>query len=434
MAGIAAAPVIIAAAHLFYGAAVMLPALVMSACLFVVLIAALACEPARRDLDRLSPAWLLTGLFGAVLGVAMLTLTPWVPGGGHAIWAWSGGRAAPTLNRSATTLEILKLAGLAAPFLIGCVFGARTDNARRLYACILASGAIYAVVSLIRFTGQDAGTLSGQRLAGGFDSPNIAGTLFGLLTVLALAWGLDAWHETRGRRALNRSAALAPAAALSLLFLACLLLTASRGGMGATGLALAVFAGWAAYDRRQARGPLVVAGVLMTGAAAVIHAQGNTLFLDRLGGLGAEHASRADLLAPHWRAFHDAPLFGVGLGAFPEQNNLIMTPENAEALSATVVLHNVYAQWLVEAGVIGAAPMLALVAVILGATARRGLGRGRNRILIAGLLAASLVVLLHAAVDAPLNTPSLCALWSLLLGLGFAMSQVRRQGDQPGPS
>jgi O-antigen ligase len=424
---IGAAPAMIFIGHQFFGAALNIFAFVLLSALSVILVLVLLSGQARRRLDRLSPAWLVIGLFAATLAVALMSLTSWAPGGAHPIWSWSGGNPASTINRSATALEIIKLLGLAAPFLIGCIFGAWTESARRLYGLILAIGAVYAIVSLVMFLAR-IGPLASSRLNGGFESANIAGTLFGVLAVMAAAWSLRAWTRMDRLGLADRVTAMAPQIALGLLFLACLLLTASRAAIGATGLALALFAGWAAFNNRQARWPIMALGLTVIAVAIAVFLQGNTLFIDRFEGLAGD-TSRIDLLAPHWQAFLDAPLSGYGLGSFAQVNDQIATSQTAAALSSTVILHNVYVQWLEEAGLVGAIPMFLLIVVVLGVTAWRTFRRPRNQSLLTGLLCASLIVLLHAGVDVSLNTLSFCAFWSLLLGLGFGLSQASSRAD-----
>jgi hypothetical protein len=73
--------------------------------------------------------------------------------------------------------------------------------------------------------------------------------------------------------------------------------------------------------------------------------------------------------------------------------------------------------------------MFLLIVVVLGVTAWRTFRRPRNQSLLTGLLCASLIVLLHAGVDVSLNTLSFCAFWSLLLGLGFGLSQASSRAD-----
>lgn len=417
------APALILIAHFFFGAALDLPALTMFAVLSLVLAVALAAPTARADLARMTPFLGLALPFLAVIGVAGLTLTPLAPGGPHPIWEWAGLPPASTLNRSATIIEIIKLLGLAAVFVLGCLLGARTDRARASLIAVLALGAVYATVSLALFLARLQPT-SLDRLTGGFYSANIAATQFGVLLVLATAWLVRQWTRTARLAMTVRIGELAPAAALMLLFAVCLLLTASRAGIGATILALALFLGWSALNNRRARWSLIAGGSLLILCVIVLIVQGNSLFVDRFGGLSAGDATRATVAEAHWRAFLDSPLLGYGLGSYPQVNNQIMTAANAQALSASVIQHNAYLQWLEEAGVLGALPMFGLIAAILAATVWRAWRRQRNRVLVVGLLAASVVVLLHAAVDVSLNTPSFEAFWALLLGIGFALAQA----------
>lgn len=417
-----AVPAVIFAAHFFYGAVLDLPALILFTLLSAVAIVGAASGSSRQDLGRLTPVWPLLVPFALVLTIAAWSLTPAVPGGPHPIWAWAGLPPASTLNRSATIVEMIKLMGLAAVFILGCLLGARADRARASLGLILAIGGVYALASLVLFLGR-AQILSDGRLGGGFDLANVAGTQFGVLLVLAAAWATRQWSR-QGRVGLTtRLVDMAPVIALILLFSTCLLLTASRAAISATVVALVLFIGWTALDNRSGRWPLMLVGGSLITVALVLMLQGNALFADRFGTSGVHDESRRILAAAHWAAFLDSPLLGYGLGSFAQVNNQILTTSNAEVLSTTTVLHNVYLQWLEEAGIIGAAPMFTLIAVVLGVTAWRAIRRPRNRTLVAGLLAGSVLVLLHAAFDVSLNTPSFQAFWSLMLGLGFALSQ-----------
>lgn len=417
-------PALILIAHFFFGATLDLPALTMFAVLSLVLAVALAAPTAREDLARMTPFWGLTLPFVAVLAVAGLSLTPLVPGGPHPMWEWAGLPPASTLNRSATILEVIKLLGLAAVFVLGCLLGARSRRARSALLVLLALGAIYAAISLVMFLAR-LQPVGGARLTGGFYSANIAATQLGVLLVLTTAWLVRQWSRTGSMPTSTRIGELAPALALILLFTACLLLTASRAGIAATAIALALFLGWAALDDRRSRWPLIAGGGFVILCVLVLIIQGNGLFADRYGDLPDGDTTRTLVAQAHWRAFLDSPLMGYGLGSYSQVNNQIMTTSNAQALSASVIQHNAYLQWLEEAGLIGAIPMFGLIATILGVTAWRAWGRTRNRVLVVGLLAASVLVLLHATVDVSLNTPSFEAFWALLLGFGFALSQAR---------
>ncbi|MFC5345626.1 O-antigen ligase family protein [Brevundimonas staleyi] len=418
------APAVIFSAHFLFGAWLDLPALWMFALLSAVLFVGLLNPASQRDLAHLRPWAALLILFAAVVLVAALSLTTLLPGDPNPLWAWAGLPASSTLNRSATTIEIIKLLGLGAVFVLGCLSGARRDRARAVFGLLLALGAAYALISLVLFLSRSQIVVDPGRLSGGFYSANIAGTQFGVLVILAATWAVRQWGRLSGAAVTEKITAVSPALALILLFTVCLLLTASRAAMVATALALTLFLGWASIDNRKKQWSLMILGGVVIAVAIALFIQGNSLFADRFSSVGSAADERGLVLATHWQAFLDAPLFGYGLGSYAQVNDQMLTSQNYQAMSFTVVLHNAYVQWLEEAGLVGAAPMFALVALILGVTFWGSIQRPRNRTLVVGLLAASLVVLLHAAVDVSLNTPSFAAFWTLILGFGFALSQA----------
>lgn len=417
-------PAVIYGAHLFSGAVLDVPALILFSVLSALLLGALARSSSRQELGRLSPTVPLLLLFGLVIAAAIFSLTPGTPGGAHPIWAWAGFPPASSLNLSATILEIVKLFGLAAIFILGAMLGATADRARAALWLILCLGGVYGFACLVAFLGDQAFMRQGPRFAAGFRSANVAGTQFGVLAVLAVAWAIRQWRQTRSTGVPGRIVELSPVLALMVLFVVCLLLTASRAALSSTGLALAILVGWEAIDNRRSRWPLALAGCGLLLLAAVFLFQGNSLFLDRFETLELQQGTRAAVFEAHWRAFLASPLFGYGLGSFPQVNNMIMTAPNAGALSESVILHNAYLQWLLEAGLVGAVPLFLLIAGVLALTLWRAVRRPRNRTLVVGLLAASALVLVHATVDVSLNTPSFEAFWTLLLGMGFALSQA----------
>ena len=74
--------------------------------------------PLRKGLAALDGLDLAALLFALVLAMALLSLSPFSPGGSHPIWAWAGVTpGSGTINRSATLLEIVKLLGLACAFI-----------------------------------------------------------------------------------------------------------------------------------------------------------------------------------------------------------------------------------------------------------------------------------------------------------------------------
>jgi O-antigen ligase len=421
VASLAAVPALLTAAHLLFGANQPAAAAWLTAALGAALLIALA-TPLGRSLDALGGAAVPAVLFGLVIAAALWSLTPWGPGGAQPAWNWAG--IAPgslTIDRSATQLEIIKLLGLACAFGLGALQGVRRDRAQATIEAIVWIGGVHAAISLITFL-SGVQVAAGGRLTGGFLSANSGGTVFGILTVLGLALFLRAWSRTEGLGATRRMTASSASIACLLLTAVCLILTASRMALVATLFASGGLLLWTLATRKRDRGAIAVGGGLLIAVAGVLLAGGNDLLWSRLAATESGMDVRGQLFAVHWSAFTASPVFGWGLGSFDAVNLQRMTAETAPQLWSMRATHNVYLQWLEEAGLVGAAPMFLLIGwILVGATLRSGGGRGQT--LMIGLICASGVVLIHGLTDFALQVPSIAAFWSFLLGLQYGFGR-----------
>jgi O-antigen ligase len=423
LAALGAAPALLFAGHLTFGANHPVAALWFTVLLAISLGVALAFPGVRRGLHEISPLTPPAVLFGLTVAIALWSLTAWAPGGAHPIWAWAGAPTGSiTVNRPATLFEIAKLLGLACIFLVGCLQSARLSWARETVRMVLLIGAGYGLISLLTFV---SGTqlLVGPRLSGGFLSPNSGATVFGMLTVIGLAALLRDWRQTRGLDPASKLGKVAVPLACVLMSLTCLLLTASRMGLVSTLTGAAVLMVWELFDAKRERLPLLIAGGVLVVVAIVLAVGGNDLLWDRLQTVGVDKLTRGDVFAAHWQAFIASPLFGYGLGSFVDVNSQITTEQNYGALWIIRATHNVYLQWLEEAGIVGALPMFLLIATLLGAAVIRTFNLRKGQTLLRGLIAASVVVLVHGTVDFGLQVPSIAAFWAFLLGCQFAFGR-----------
>jgi O-antigen ligase len=358
--------------------------------------------------------------FGLVLVAALWSLTPFVPGGAHPAWSYVGHAGSASLQRDATVAEIAKLLGAACLVLAGFVVGRSDERARSALNALLWIGAAYALWTLVLFLtgGQHYET---TRLNGGLPTSNIAGGLFAVLAVLAGAAALSAAERREpGAGPFSGFAAAGPGWALVGLFLTCLVLTASRGAAAACGAAFLLLFGLEAWAGRiRLRTAAILAGV----GLLVVALQG-ALLVGRAGQHDPTWDGRTWLFGAHWRAFQDSPLFGYGLGGFDAVNRLYFEPKGYAYLASAEAAHNVYLQWLEEAGLVGALPMFACIGLLLYATVRGMVSRRRSKTLLRGLLAASLVFLLTGFTDFALQTPSMAALWAMLLGLQLGLANA----------
>ena len=418
------APAVLFAAHLTFGANTPAAGLWLAVLMVLALVMALAIPASRQGLYEIKTLAPVAFLFALTVGVAAWSLTPWAPGGPHPIWAWAGiANGSITVNRPATLFEIAKLLGLASIFLVGCLQSARQSWARATIAAVLLLGAGYGLISLLSFftAAQLAG--GGDRLSGGFLSPNSAATVFGMLTVIGLASSLRDWRQTQGLDVATALGKVSMSLACMLLSTTCLLLTASRMGMVATLTGVLVLMAWEVVDARRQRLPLLIAGGVLLLVTGILAFGANDLLWERVSAVGDDRIVRDHIFAAHWQAFLDSPLFGYGLGSFADVNSQIMTRTDYQDLWSIRAVHNVYLQWLEEAGIVGALPMFLLIATILGTAIVRSFSLSKGQTLARGLIAASVVVLVHGSVDFGLQVPSIAAFWAFLLGCQFSFGR-----------
>lgn len=390
----------------------------------LVLLVGLAAPRLRQALPQLKGLGPVAGLFALTLILAAVTLGPGPAGAAHPIWDWAGLPPAITVNRSATLLAMSQLLGLAALFMFGALAASQRAWGVRLASVILVGGTVWAAIAIILFlSGAQIG--SGGRLGGGLLSSNNAATVLGVLTVLATGWLLRALRESRDAAPADRWSQLALAIALLALLVFALILTGSRMGTLATLAGVLTLGVWQAFAEpgRSWRTLGVAAGVTLI--AAVIVGLGNDLVLRRVATLDQDVDIRSVIFAVHWRAFLDAPLWGSGLGTFTDVNSYLMSAETYRELWSIRATHNVYLQWLQEAGLIGSAPMFALIGLIILAAALRAGSLSRGGWALRALVAANVVVLAHGLTDYALQVPSIAAMWALLLGVQFGFGQVR---------
>ena len=385
-------------------------ALAIAAVWAVLAAAALSQTWARTALDRGAVLVVPGCLLALTALVALWSLSPFIPGGPHPAWTYvRGATAAATLNKSLTLVRVVALGGLSCAGLVGFVLGRRDSRARVTLQAILALGAAWAVISLGLYGGN---LLDHPRLTGGLSSANVAATILAALATVAVSGALS-----EHRRDSRRSLALVYWAAAGLFGL-CLLLSASRGGaIAAVCGMITLFALEALAGRVNRRAMLIAAA----GGLCLGLADGAALYL-RATDASVATGDRIELFGEYWRAFLASPLFGYGLGAFEEVNRLLLTPQSYPVFWDVRAAHNVYLQWLLEAGMIGALPMFLAIALLIGSTWRGLQRRTRSRTLIHGLLAADVVFLVHGWSDFSLQVPAVATLWAIMLGLQLGLA------------
>lgn len=410
--GCAAGPALITTAHLAYGTTTRLASLVLVMAVAGLLLTLLAFPTHRRRLARRS--FVVEGAaFMVAIAVAVWSMTPFVPGGPDPVWRFGGTVGASTIDLSATGLEIVKLLGLACFFLIGAIQGTDPQGRRRSLVAMLAFGALMTALFMADFlTDTRVGAQTG-RLTGFFPSANVAGTVMAALLVLSATWFVGRWTEPPPPRAGDRWVRLAPPAALSLIFTSSLAATGSRGAFAAAAIALALLVGLVVSNPGTRRGTSLC--VLMLVAVLVL--AGGGLILDRLTPAALMQDQRPIIFETHWRAFLASPLMGYGLGTFSEVNRQLLNADTYAALWSINAAHNLYLQWLEEAGLIGALPMAIAVGAPMIRAAPEVFRRPSSGTWTIGPWLMLIVFLVHGLTDFSLQVYSVAAMFAFLLGL-----------------
>ncbi|HWU15048.1 MAG TPA: O-antigen ligase family protein [Caulobacter sp.] len=429
-AALALAPGFLYLAHLAGGANGMAIAQGFSLVLALALCAALTSRRARREMADIKSTWLLLGLFAAVLLTAVWTLYAPASQASGPVWRMVEERGAVTVNRSATWLEMIKLGGLACAFALGCLHGARENRARSTIEWLVLFGGVYAALAIGVFL---TGFQVRGRLSGGFLSANSGATVFGLLIVITTAFLVRQLRRTARVTPQDRLRKLAVPAGSLLLMTICLVLTASRMGLVATGFSVCSLLVWDFGANRKLRISLRGRDMALAAAAVVMVVCASIPLWSRIDDLDSDASVRGLIFSTHWAAFGASPFFGHGLGSFNDINSQALTTENYSVLWSIRAAHNVYIQWLEEAGLVGALPMFALLlaTMLISALQVRRMKSGHT--LARGLVAANLVVLIHGTSDYALQVPSIAAFWAFLLGLQLAFGQSRASASTVKP-
>jgi hypothetical protein len=208
----------------------------------------------------------------------------------------------------------------------------------------------------------------------------------------------------------------------------CLVLTVSRGAVTATLISAVLFTVWEIFARdwRGIQKRNIIYGLVFVLGVLVLAWSGGVL-VDRYTSSVKDFVEqRQAIYDAHWPAFLDSPWFGYGLGTFDEVNKLVQTAINYPVLWDLRATHNVYLQWLEEGGIAGAVPMFACIAWLLFGIALGTRNRRRMTTWLRGLVAASVVILIHGWSDFSLEVPAIAMTWSALLGAGYAISTSQR--------
>lgn len=359
-----------------------------------------------------------------------------------------------SISPALTEPALLKLIAYAGLFLLVTAYPLREDVERRfgqrLALVVLVGGLITGSVALIErlysngralwmFSPYDwhGGKPWSDRAVGSFANPDHLANY--LDQTLPFAVAAVIWPTALARKRPQVMRAVAGAALV--IISSALLLSSSRGGWLGALMSLVVLGALRPQGdgvaRRPAVGKIAVATslglfliVLLMFVGPGGRIQADTRLKDTVANeslVGREAPALATLAMV--RGF---PLFGVGLGCWPEIFPHYVTPPWTPTFwNAT---HNDYVQIAAETGLIGFA-LLAWLLIAVGWRIHHGIGAKRSgtQTLVAAALAAASATAVHEFFDFPLQVPANALLLTVLLGLAVRLTRDQHAALSPGP-
>jgi O-antigen ligase/tetratricopeptide (TPR) repeat protein len=353
-----------------------------------------------------------------------------------------------SLDNSLTGPAVLKILVYVCLFLLIVTYPRNDDDgfgfAKMLVRAVLIAGILTAVVALLGrvfpngkvlwvFTPYDwpNGNPWGSRATSPFANPDHLADYLDMVLPIAVIGFLRPSVFNSERRSAGRIFC----GVAVLLVGSSLLLTSSRAGWLGASIALALLIKLLRRRQERRRIPLATGmvwggslGVLLLSVLLIVGPGGRKQTDLRLEQTVAQNslASRLEPTKRSLKMIEDFPIFGVGLGCWPQ-----IFPHYAQPPWSPIfwnAMHNDYAQLAAETGLIG----FGLVAWFFAATfirAWRGTFRIKQEpaVLAAGCIAGMNAVGVHEFFDFSLQTPANALLFTVLLGLTARLTQHKPQ-------
>ena len=338
-----------------------------------------------------------------------------------------------TLSPAATERDVyFLLPGLALFF---CMLGLGRTAWRRMLGLLVVLGLANLALAFAQVAaGQDSFLNPYPKfppaMGGIFANRNHQADLLAISLMLAVVFLLDNWKHIRESHQSNgKLVALAFAVAILVLALP---LVGSRAGvivamvMLMASLLTSGLLGWQAFRRNR----ILQAGAALTLLIFVVGLQAALAWMQVDA---AVEGSRHALLNETLRIGSEHAPLGSGLGTFVavfQQGAGDALPLDAYINNA----HNEYAQWWLEAGVVGMAVVVLAVLAMMGALVALLRQRPGSSTRVAGMAALMGigVIVLHSTVDYPLRTQAMLAVCGMLAGIAIAAASTlgRRQSER----
>ena len=343
-----------------------------------------------------------------------------------------------TLDRNATFGGFIRQCSIAALYFSILALVTSAPRLKGLLILMLVVGFLEALYGLLLYFGGDQLGLwnPGQAqvtVSGTYVNQNHFAGLLEITIPVGLGLLLSSWpghEEPSGKNSILRSLStfmLSQRAVILfciLIMTAALIMTESRGGIGALAVGVTVAVSIAVW-REGVRARELALGMMAVALVAIaITWLGSGRFSEKLQAAGFS-SDRGDLRELSYRMISDNPLFGTGLGTY----RWVFPSYKDERFGSYFYehAHNDFLEVLGEQGIIGAS-LLALGLFLISFQIVRAYGRRRDP-LVRGALFATIAgcvsLMIHGLVDFNFHIPANASYFFVLLGLGTVASSLR---------
>jgi O-antigen ligase len=380
-----------------------------------------------------------------VLWIELQNATGLLPDAANPAWKMAGealGSSPPgsiSVNRDLTAVALLRLITGASVFWLALQLCRDARRARTFVGAIALIGAAYAAYGLMTAkTGwlRMPDTPQGGAVSATFINPD-SYAVFAGIGFLATAemllrqfqrYGVGAFGNPRRQLAVlaemtGRDGA--PVLAGGFTILAALLLTGSRGGIAATGLAVIALAVLA--RRNRARGepvswPVLFLGLVCIAGTGLLF---GTVVSEKVAGAGFFDPNRLAAYRLTLQSIVDQPWFGWGYGTFVDV--FPMYRDGSITGSGTwSQAHNTYLEALQGLGIVVGSIFVALVVLLVFRCCKGSALRRENAMVPRFAVAAAILVGAHALIDFSLQIQAVALTFAALLGSGVAQAESSR--------
>lgn len=348
----------------------------------------------------------------------------------HPLWALlPGGDGVNSISATPASgpLFTVRLAAYCALFWLVASFGMESENAKSAMRLIATGGGalcLYGVVTVATGVNPILGDEFNTRYASAsfinrnhFATWAVFAALANLACLTTLTTSIDQeeeeWTRRRNMVEMFMSSGWIYLASFAICITA---LAASQSRAGAVSGLAGMLIYWLMVRRRNSGGPVMKLAFIILGLIALFATSG---VLSRF--LSGEGEGLRFLVYPlEISAILERPFLGHGLGSFEEVFRAFVSLEASSA--EWTAAHNSYLGVIFELGAPAALLMFAAIGLIVLKIARGVKERRRNWEFPAAALASAVAAGLHALFDFSLEIPAVAALFTVMLGLGWAQS------------